>query len=227
MLEIPIGFAKKFLNAILYLDAIGQINYYRIRATDTAAQSTGFGGHMENTLTKFFNPIYNQVHDIAHYEVIENEVIDARVLNKLSISGSLFSLTTFNGVTFESCVFYGSIFKNCTFSGCKFLNCRFEFGEILECDFRGTTFENCFWDFTTLESNILNLCNIDGKTSFYLHKEENQLYGCVLSGPLSWEEVFTTQEEVLPPLPEENVFSLTEYLEEKTRTLLHIFNLAS
>lgn len=184
---------------------------------------------MENTLTKFFNPIYNQVHDIAHYEVIENEVINARVLNKLSISGSLFSLTTFNDVTFESCVFYGSVFKNCTFSGCKFLNCRFEFGEIIECDFRATTFDNCFWDFTVLSANVLNLCKIDGKTSFYLHKEDNELHGCILAGPVSWEEVLSAPEDEVPPaIPvDENVFSLSEYLEEKTRTLMHIFNLAS
>lgn len=100
----------------------------------------------------------------AIYEVIENEVIKSSNLNELTVSGSLFSLTTFTGVTFESCMFFGSRFENCNFVDCKFINCKFEFSHIVNCNFKSTSFENCSYDFSTVNTNSFSHCRICFKT---------------------------------------------------------------
>lgn len=177
------------------------------------------------TLTKFFNPIFNQSHSIAHYEVIENETLKNSDLKGLSISGSLFSLTTFVNVTFESCVFYGSVIKNSTFSNCNFIDCRFEFCEITETDFRGTSFQNCSWDFSPIRGNFFMYCDLDGKTTFFAGKEENEMISCRCNEDVTWEEALApTDEEVST---EKHYDNLSDYLGDKTRTILTMFKIAA
>lgn len=140
------------------------------------------------TLTRFINPVFEATLDRAKYEVVENVAIKARDLEGLTISGSLFSLTTFTNVTFKSCVFFASRLENCNFVGCKFIDCKFEFSHITHCKFETTTFENCNWEFSSLKENSLNHSKIDVKTQFLLSKENNKEENCICPMPTDWKE---------------------------------------
>ena len=150
------------------------------------------------TLTRFINPVFEGHLDRAEYEVIENEVIKSSDLNELTISGSLFSLTTFTGVTFKSCVFFATRMENCIFVGCNFINCKFEFSHISHCDFESSKFINCAWEFSTLSHNKLNHSHIDVKTQLQLNKGVNTDENCICPMPTDWqdaEELLHKQEQ--------------------------------
>ncbi len=140
------------------------------------------------TLTRFINPVFDAQLDQAKYEVIENEVIKANDLDELTISGSLFSLTTFTGVTFKSCVFFATRLENCNFIGCKFIDCKFEFSHITHCKFETTVFEDCNWEFSTIKSNQFNHSRFDAKTQHLITKAANKQENCICPLPTSWEE---------------------------------------
>jgi uncharacterized protein YjbI with pentapeptide repeats len=126
-----------------------------------------------NTLTKFFNPLLNNSLQDARYEIIENEDLNSCDFNELTISGSLFSLTTFKNVTFESCVFFGSRLENCNFVNCCFKDCSFQFTTLEHCNFVHTIFTNCMWDIAPLKKNSFEACELDAKTLFYATKDNN------------------------------------------------------
>jgi hypothetical protein len=144
-----------------------------------------------NTLTKFFNPFWKNSDTSSSYEVIENEVVKASDLNGLTISGSLFSLTTFKNVTFESCVFFGSRMENCTLEDCKFINCEFQFTTLEHCNFASVSFSNCKWDVSPIRKNIFENCRFDDKTSYFAKKacSFNKLTSC-----MTHKEAFRRQE---------------------------------
>lgn len=184
-----------------------------------------------NTLTNFINFNLNnnptthndslhqveatQSLDHAQYEVIENELIDNTEFNKLTVSGSLFSLTTFRNVTFESCVFYGSKFENCKFENCKFVNCSFSFSNISYCNFKSTEFQEMQWDFSPIHKSQLQFCTLDGSTHQFSTKGDNSLWNCTFSSPLSWEDVLLGQQN-----GQEGIIS-QETEDEETKT--HFF----
>ncbi len=148
-----------------------------------------------STLTQFFtsNHLSSEAH--AQYEVIENEIIKSSDFNGLSVSGSLFSLTTFTNVSFKSCVFYGSRFENCDFINCTFEDCTFEFNNLVHCNFVGTTFENCKWAYSYLRKSSLYDCMLDPATKASISVEENKLERCFeteqAAPELTWTQVLT------------------------------------
>ncbi len=158
-----------------------------------------------NTLTKFFNPFLNNSFADAKYEVIENEVLASCNFKELTISGSLFSLTTFKNVTFESCVFFASKLENCHFLNCKFLNCDFQFTSIEHCNLKATSFRNCKWDITPLRKNIFENCLLDDKTFYFTTKSNslNKLVNCQRHDNLVHQNKKTEPPFSLPPLPYE------------------------
>ncbi len=153
-----------------------------------------------HTLTAFIDTLFEsnandaQVTNIAtkrkgsQYEVIENERISAVTLEDLTISGSLFSLTTFVGVTFDSCAFFGSKLENCTFVNCKFVNCSFQFSEITLCNFRSCLFARNKWDYTPVKRSKIKNCKMDGKTSYNFSKHDSYLTQCFELAQ-DWDEV--------------------------------------
>ncbi|MBT7610021.1 MAG: hypothetical protein HN576_09710 [Bacteriovoracaceae bacterium] len=166
-----------------------------------------------NTLTQFFNPLLNNSLQDARYEVIENEDLSSCDFSLLTISGSLFSLTTFKNVTFESCVFFGSRLENCNFVNCTFKDCEFKFTTLEHCNFAHTTFNNCMWDLAPLKKNCFENCLFDSKTFYYAKKTNNynRLVACsshtdmasVQEGP-DFEEFQQVKAGVtLPSLPTE------------------------
>jgi uncharacterized protein YjbI with pentapeptide repeats len=175
-------------------------------------QNTGSGDDM-NTLTKFFNPFLNNSIEDARYEVIENEDLKSCNFNELTISGSLFSLTTFKNVTFESCVFFGSRLENCNFVNCTFKGCEFQFTTLEHCNFVNTTFTSCKWDVSPLKKNCFEECLFDSKTLYYAEKTNNYNKLIACSGHMDMASVqegpeFTEIQEVkagvsLPSLPTE------------------------
>ncbi|EQC45965.1 pentapeptide repeat-containing protein [Bacteriovorax sp. DB6_IX] len=168
------------------------------------------------TLTRFINPVFEAQLDQAKYEVVENEVIKANDLEGLTISGSLFSLTTFTGVTFKSCVFFGTRLENCIFIGCKFIDCKFEFSHILHCKFETTVFENCNWEFSTIKDNSFNHGRFDVKTQFLLNKAANRQENCICPLPNSWQEaeelLIETEQRVEEESPNQWGTSLVNFL---------------
>lgn len=158
-----------------------------------------------STLTQFFNQNHLSSQTHAQYEVIENEIIKSCDFSDLSVSGSLFSLTTFTNVSFKSCVFYGSRFENCDFINCTFEDCKFEFNNMVHCNFVSSTFENCTWAYSYLRKSSLYDCMLDPATKASISVEENKLERCfetehnapeltwtqVLSQPVSSEKDLT------------------------------------
>lgn len=144
------------------------------------------------TLTQFIDTTMIQKSTTAIYEVIENEIIKASDLNDLTVSGSLFSLTTFTGVTFKSCVFFGSRFENCNFVDCNFVDCKFEFTHILNCNFNSTKFENCTYDFSTVSANAFIHSRICFRTYKVQSKGLNKIENCITPiMELDWEEALS------------------------------------
>lgn len=147
-------------------------------------------------LTQFIDQAFTQETNNTCYEVIENEVIKSSNLNELSISGSLFSLTTFTGVIFKSCVFYASKLDNCFFIDCRFENCRFEFTHISGCNFNSTIFENCTWEFSSMKDNNFSHARICMRTSSQVQKSAtNLLTNVITTGVVTdWQEAISLQE---------------------------------
>ncbi|WP_164848528.1 pentapeptide repeat-containing protein [Halobacteriovorax sp. HLS] len=164
------------------------------------------------TLTQFFNPLMNEAQEDAQYEVIENMTLDTKEFKGLSISGSLFSLTTFKNVSFESCVFYGSKIENCKFINCKFINCDFQFSSVSHSNFTGTHFVNCNWDFSPIRKSEFNFSHLDAKTVYYASNEDNFLSSCISNVDQSWEQAIAAEEAVVP-LKQEQTATFTELLE--------------
>ena len=164
------------------------------------------------TLTQFFNPFMNEAQEDAQYEVIENTTLDTKDFKGLSISGSLFSLTTFKNVTFESCVFYGSKIENCKFINCKFINCDFKFSNVSHCNFTGTEFGNCNWDFTPIKKSEFNFSHLDAKTMYYASSEENAISSCVSNIDLSWEQAIA-EEATATPSNDDQTATFTDLVE--------------
>ena len=160
-----------------------------------AQKHTGLGGNM-NTLTRFINPVFENNLDETKYEIIENESIKSNVLEGLSISGSLFSLTTFTDVTFKSCVFFASRIENCTFVNCNFIDCKFEFSHIAHSDFESCNFENCEWEFSSFKSSSLNHIKIDVKTQLEINKGGNTQQNCLAIMPTNWLEAEALQDAI-------------------------------
>jgi len=149
------------------------------------------------TSSKESNSI-NEVNASGLYEIIENEELRSCFFNNLTISGSLFSLSTFTDVTFESCVFYASRFENCTFINCNFINCKFEFSELQHSRFNKCNWEESFFSFSPFKKCSLAFCNLDYKFKATFNEEENELYNCNELTPLTWEDVLEVESK-LPP----------------------------
>ncbi|PIK14055.1 pentapeptide repeat-containing protein [Halobacteriovorax sp. JY17] len=150
------------------------------------------------TLTQFFNPFLNECQVDAKYEVIENMVINTKEFKGLSISGSLFSLTTFKNVTFESCVFYGSKIENCKFVNCNFINCEFKFTNIMHSNFTGTRIENCKWDYSPIKKTQFNFCYLCAVTMHFSSSESNNTHSsCTSNFDLSWDQALMAGEAAL------------------------------
>ena len=130
------------------------------------------------TLTMFIN---NQTEHLTHsstYEVVENQLIEAKTFNNLTFAGSLFSLSVFKNVTFESCTFYGGRWENCTFVGCKFVNCNFQFFTAIHNKFNAVVFENSMWLTSSLRQNEIDFSFLDFKTLYYVGQNSNSIQSC-------------------------------------------------
>ncbi|WP_372653443.1 pentapeptide repeat-containing protein [Halobacteriovorax sp.] len=147
------------------------------------------------TLTQFFNPFLNESQMDAKYEVIENMIVNTKEFKGLSISGSLFSLTTFKNVTFESCVFYGSKIENCKFVNCNFIDCEFQFTSVSHCKFNGTSLENCKWDYSPIKRTEFNFSYLCAVTMHYSSLESNNSHSsCTSNADLTWEQALVAEE---------------------------------
>ena len=142
-----------------------------------------------NTLTRFITPVFELPLDHAKYEVVENMTVKEHDLKDLTISGSLFSLTTFIAVNFESCVFFASKIENCRFINCTFNDCKFEFSHFSHCNFQSTNFENCSWEHSSFENNEFNHGKIDSSTHFVLKARLNILKNMLLPKNPDWSEI--------------------------------------
>lgn len=154
-----------------------------------------------HTLTAFIDTIFESTQEASNlsaenvttrkgsqFEVIENERISGLSLEDLTISGSLFSLTTFVGVSFDSCAFFGSKIENCEFINCSFKDCSFQFSEITHCNFSSCNFHGNNWDYTPVKRSKLHGCKMDGTSSYYLTKHDSYLTQC-FELPTDWDDV--------------------------------------
>ena len=123
--------------------------------------------------TTLINPFTLDTNLTNNYEVLENEVVKGKKFEGLTISGSLFSLMTFEGVDFLSCVFYASKMENCTFKGVTFENCTFEFTSLYGCKFIACTFKNCKWAYSPIKKSTLEQCELDHQSRHFLAKERS------------------------------------------------------
>lgn len=237
-------------HAILLLDANSQVHYHAIRldnATQHKPQTTGLGRYCMNTLTQFINAqlslsqkltaqegqVISEDSNCGLYEIIENEEIKSCNFKGLTVSGSLFSLTTFKNVTFESCVFYANRFENCTFLECNFINCTFEFSQISHCNFNRCTMEEAIFNASPITKSTVSFCTYDYKFEYFLNKKENKVFGCHDLAPVTWEDVLEaeadrglTNSEIydLPPVPqldsheEDNIISLESIVSNEVKT---------
>lgn len=164
-----------------------------------------------NTLTTFFNPNFQDGLRDSQYEVIENELLKSCDLKNLTVSGSLFSLTTFINVTFKSCVFFGTKIENCKFINCKFENCSFQFSTLTHSEFEACDFLETHWDTPSIRKCSFYYSKLDTKTEYFIAKNTNIVKFC--SNPdLQSQEENTAMEEAtstlsvligLPPIPTE------------------------
>lgn len=167
-----------------------------------------------NTLISFLNP-FNRAEKTSYsiYDVFESEEVKSREFIKLTLSGSLFSLSRFENVTFSGCVFYASRIENCEFKNCQFIDCEFHFSSIEHSKFISCIFENNFWELCPIKKNKFVDVYLDFKTHHFVTKERpsNTLESCFIeelpdsegleSVATDWaqgegEELFS-----LPPLP--------------------------
>ena len=126
---------------------------------------------------------YSLGKDLSHpdnhvYEVIENESLKSCDFDRLTLSGSLFSLTVFKNVTFRSCVFFGSKLENCRFVNCKFIDCSFQFTNLAHCNFHTTEFKNCHWDFSYTRKSQFHHCSLDKMSHCSISKDDNRFVNC-------------------------------------------------
>ncbi len=131
-----------------------------------------------STLTLIYDPELKPLNVIEKYEVIENELIEDRDFNELSIPGVLMTFTIFKNVTFENCVFFGSRLENCEFVNCKFIDTKFQFCNLSYCNFKFSTFEYCNWDVSPTKDCTFISCLLDSKSLYYLGKNSNYLETC-------------------------------------------------
>ncbi|MCK5884599.1 MAG: pentapeptide repeat-containing protein [Bacteriovoracaceae bacterium] len=130
------------------------------------------------TLTNFIDHIKVSDLDYDRYEVIENERITNCNIKEISISGVLFSMTTFVGVTFEKCDIFATRFENCEFIDCKFVDCTIQFSNILYSDFHGTSIKGCNWSSSPIVRSLFSSCDLDDKSLFFVKKSStNKLFG--------------------------------------------------
>ncbi|EPZ52319.1 pentapeptide repeat protein [Bacteriovorax sp. BAL6_X] len=122
--------------------------------------SKAWGDHMA-TLTNFIMTKTLSDFTNGQYEVIEKELVRSSDLSNLTISGSLFSQTTFIAVNFKSCIFFGSKMRECKFINCTFENCSFEFSHIEACNFDGCKIIGNTWKYSTLKNSIIEDCELD------------------------------------------------------------------
>ena len=113
------------------------------------------------TLTNFIMPEKFSDFQNGLYEVIEKETVKFSNLSNLTISGSLFSQTTFVAVHFKSCTFFGSKIKECNFINCVFENCSFEFSHIEDCNFDGCKIIENTWKYSSFKLSRLEECELD------------------------------------------------------------------
>jgi len=152
-----------------------------------------------NTLTKFLNPLYNQNSDhSAQYEIIENEQVYSDTYKGITLSGSLFSLSTFVDVTFDSCEFYGTKWENCQFIRCKFINCTFKFSHLQHCKFKSSSFNSCNWHTSPIKKCRFEYSELDSKTAYFA-KQENNWVDSGLDHPqstvLEWSDILQSHQE--------------------------------
>lgn len=157
------------------------------------------------TTTMFSNTVsQNKLESSQAYEVIENELLKSCDLKDLTISGSLFSLTTFINVTFRSCVFFGSRFENCKFVNCRFEDCSFQFSTLTHSQFSATEFVGTHWESPSIRKCSFDYSSLDMKTEYFIAKNSNYLESCYLeSDSLKQFEDATATITTLPPLPPE------------------------
>lgn len=118
------------------------------------------------------------------YEVIENEAISERNFEELTISGALFSLSTFDRASFSTCVFYACKLENTTFKNCNFENCTFEFTSFFCVQFISCTFTNCTWEFSSARKSFVKSSSIDRVTAANFAKDSsNHLLDCYTPDP--------------------------------------------
>jgi len=130
----------------------------------------------------------------CEFNIVENVTIQDRNFNGLTISGSLFSLTTFINVSFDSCIIFATRIENCTFINCKFINCNFEFS-------------NCSY-------NKFEECIIDSSLMTYTPFKNNTFYKSEL--PFFLFNKFQKENKLKESRPRLPIDSI-----EETKTLLH------
>lgn len=133
-------------------------------------------GDLPMKTTTLINPFTLDTNTTSNYEVLENEVVKGKKFEGLTISGSLFSLMTFDEVSFLSCVFYASKMENCTFKGVTFENCTFEFTNIYNCNFIACTFKNCKWAYSPNKKSTFSRCELDHSSRYFLAKESTLVF---------------------------------------------------
>lgn len=174
---------------------MSQVQYSCIVDEQIHKLSKAWGDHMA-TLTNFIMPENFSDFQNGQFEVIENEMVKSSDLSNLTISGSLFSQTTFIAVHFKSCTFFGSKMRECKFINCVFENCNFEFSHIEDCNFDGCKLIGNTWKYSTLTQSIIEECEMDLAT-YRVIKDGKQNDFDIFEETQDLEEIKDEVEEVL------------------------------
>lgn len=128
-----------------------------------------------STLTTIISQIDITDKSYELYEVVENQRVESLNLKNTSVSGVLFSLSTFNRVHFKNIDFFATRFENCEFIDCTFDNCTFQFSTMQYCDFHRATFSYSHWNSTTIKRSLFSQCLLDQGTKSVASPLENKI----------------------------------------------------
>ena len=169
---ISFRFEKKFLYAILFLDATSRLcdNDFRLQASLEA--------EMETTIINMKN--IKSIEISGTYRHIANEIVTNQVIANTQIAGGKYENMVFENVDFEDCTIQASVFLKTKFIDCRFKNCNFSFTKFVSCNLVACTFENCHFCITnSLTCNFLSCTFLDNTWKLGVARQ-NKMINCYL-----------------------------------------------
>ncbi len=108
-----------------------------------------------NTLTMFFNPLFQDEIATGEYQTIEGNSYTYKIFKDITISGSKLKNCIFEEVIFENCTFFATEIESSLFINCLFINCQFKFATFADCNFESCQFDTCLWGLCKLPRTLL------------------------------------------------------------------------